>query len=124
VGINGRATRVGNEWVSSRGVELSIGNELAIGACNEWVSWRGVELAIGNELAIAAGNEWVCCRGVKLAIFISNELVSFPGVEITPRVVSYLVARYCGDKSDLSIRPRTEIRLIHSHFAGNSPSNR
>jgi hypothetical protein len=116
VGINGRATRVGNEWVSSRGVELSIGNELAIGACNEWVSCRGVKLAIGNEL--------VSCRGVKLAIFISNELVSFLGFEITPRVVSYLVARYCGDKSDLSIRPGTEIRLIHSHFAGNSPPNR
>jgi hypothetical protein len=38
-----------------------------------------------------------------LAISISNKLVSFPGVEITPWVVSYLVAQYCGDKSDLSI---------------------
>jgi hypothetical protein len=70
VGIDGRATRVGNEWVSSRGVELSIGNELVIGA--------------SNEFAIGAGNEWVSCRGVKLAISISNKLVSFPGVKITP----------------------------------------
>lgn len=115
---------MGNEWVSSRGVELLIGNELAIGACNEWVigacnelaSCRGVELVIGNELD--------SCRDVKLAISISNESVNFLGVEITPWVVSYLVAQYCGDKSDLSIRPGTEIRLIHSHFAGNSPPNR
>jgi hypothetical protein len=92
VGINGRATRVGNEWVSSRGVELSIGNELLIGAGNEWVSCRGVELAIGNEL--------VSRPGVKLAISTSNKLVSFLGVEITPWVVSYLVVQCCDDKSD------------------------